>query len=848
MDTEKIVEELNRRFAEPLPEFYKRRVIVWHDAEQEFFDKITEISLANAKIAILTGKNNFTIKKLICADDVSSNYLLYSPLTYESLEDNWLLDIEFYSEKFSADIISMWLEEMKLPQTADFRKAVKLHKKFMQSKERRNKISMQKKLPSSAEEIELAVMAALCGVNDATPTKIIKSVLCENKILQDFTNYEVEKEFWRIVKDFTGYKGNDIGKLATHIFLTALTRTVDKSFFFGQLEKFISPEHQDYCYNFLSDWISEKNIALKKIAECVESQTKLHQRLVNLTVDELVEIEIFPCVNEIILAKLMKAIKDNVADSTAIKTAVEKRRAFAWYDDFKVFFEGLFQVANVLEFDKNHSEGFHKIKPQEIWQEYITDLYKMDSYYRLFHKSYAESLQSYHENLSDIFSDVKDIVENLYVNKFLEEVGLQWSNAVEEQLQTHGRILDLPLQTDFYKSYVKKAESKIYVIVSDALRYEVAAELATELRRETQCKIKLNAVQGIFPTITKFGMAALLPHENLFVKFKNEKLSVLADGESTDSTNRDKILKSANTKSVALKYKDIINLQRAERGALVKGMEVVYIYHDKIDEVGHGDGAIFSACAEAVKEIKNIVRIITNEFGGTNILITADHGFLYTYNPLTEIDKVGKISAGENEVEISRRYAITKKDTVSEYLMPVKFLDGEEKFFAFTPRGSIRIKVKSSAGNFVHGGVSLQEIVVPVIEYHFLRNDSKEYLNNKEKYDKKFVTINLLSSSRKISNVTFSLDFYQKEAVQDNFSPATYQAYFADSAGKKISNIVCIIADKIEKDITARTFRVRFNLKMLEYKSTEIYYLVIADDKGQIVSREKFKIEIAMNV
>lgn len=44
------------------------------------------------------------------------------------------------------------------------------------------------------------------------------------------------------------------------------------------------------------------------------------------------------------------------------------------------------------------------------------------------------------------------------------------------------------------------------------------------------------------------------------------------------------------------------------------------------------------ACDKAISELKNLVRIIVNEFGGTNILITADHGFLYTYSPLKEED------------------------------------------------------------------------------------------------------------------------------------------------------------------------------------------------------------------
>ena len=94
MDIEQIIADLNRRFAEPLPEFYKRRMIVWHDEEKEFVDKIDEIRLNNAKIAILTGINYFSVKKLLAVDDTDSNYLLYSPFAYETLEDNWLLDIE----------------------------------------------------------------------------------------------------------------------------------------------------------------------------------------------------------------------------------------------------------------------------------------------------------------------------------------------------------------------------------------------------------------------------------------------------------------------------------------------------------------------------------------------------------------------------------------------------------------------------------------------------------------------------------------------------------------------------------------------------------------------------------
>ena len=140
---------------------------------------------------------------------------------------------------------------------------------------------------------------------------------------------------------------------------------------------------------------------------------------------------------------------------------------------------------------------------------------------------------------------------------------------------------------------------------------------------------------------------------------------------------------------------------------------------------------------EAMDEIKNMVRIITNEFGGANILITSDHGFLYTYSPLKEDEKVDKSTESDQDIEIGRRYAIMKKGVQPQYLLPVKFLDGNSEYEGFAPRESIRIKMKGGGLNFVHGGISPQEMVVPVIEYHFLRNDSKEYKRNRSQYDTK---------------------------------------------------------------------------------------------------------------
>lgn len=853
MDIDKIIQDLGRRFAAPLPEFYDRRIIFWYDEDNEFGDKLDDISIPDVKVYALTGSNLFDAKRQITRVDKNSNYLVHCPVSYDKLEDDWILDMELYSEEFRADLISIWMDELNVPASATMRKQMKAYRKFFNAKDRRAKFA-KFKAPTTPAQLHLIVMAVLTGAKDAAADDIIRTVLQgapdlkKNEAYQKLVDFGADQAFWGMVAQGTGYSEDepDLGRLMSHLLLSATSRTMPDDYL-GGLGSFISGSHQAWCYDFIYEWLhDDADGSLRRRARRVEAELKLPGRFAKVPLEILADTECFPCINEVLLSRIMADIGNDIIDPDQIRKIADKRRTSAWFDNFENFFNGIVQVANMHTFYKTHASSFHTVEAKKIWKEYTDEYYLMDTYYRRFHLSFQKSLMTSNLLLDDLFKGVVTKVEGLYSNWFLGRLCQNWTNMCADDLEKNGTIAGIPQQESFYRDKVKPCDSRIFVIISDAMRYEVAVELSQQLQTEMQSKVKLSSMQGIFPTITKFGMAALLPHDKLTVEGKGDHVNVLADGMSTDMGNRDAVLKAANPKSVALKYSDLITMKRPERNAAMKGMEVVYIYHDTIDEASHtSDTEVFTACEKAIAEIKNLIRIIIGDYGNGNFYITSDHGFLYTASPLKEVDKVGT-GFSDRVIEYGRRFALSQKGFDSDYLMKVSMVRETSQYEGYAPRENVRIKMSGAGMQFVHGGTSLQEMVVPLIEYHHLRSDYAEYQHNRGKYDTKPVTVALLSASRKISNMIFSLNFYQEEAVGANREAATYDLYFVDKNGQKISDVQKIIADKTNENRQERTFRCSFSLKSQQYKNTENYYLVIADESGlQMPEKIEFTIDIA---
>ncbi len=844
---------LTERFAAPLPEFHNRRIVFWYDEDGEFSEAVDELALPGVILVKLTGRNNFAVKKLLTADDLAGDYLIYDPLNYDrEQKDDWLLDIKLYSEEFRADLVSLQMEELFVEPSSAMRNTMKLYAKFLDNKERKAKLRKIGRTYQTPLQLHIDIMAVLCGLNGGTAQDVIVAVLLaglereSNDALVNIEKFGNIEAFWQLIQRYTGYADADnrpLGEFAAHIFMTALSQTMPASALKG-LERFISDSCRAYCYQLVHEWQrAENSDVLFEICRHVESELRLADRFDKTDISVLLKSDIFPAINESILKRLLAEISEKVIKVDTILEAVENRRTAAWYDLTEGYVESLYYIAKMQEFYLANIRGFHIVEPHMVWKLYTKDAYQMDSHYRHFHYAFGDTLKSPNTILEDALKKCSDVVEGLYHEWYLKELTETWTKAIASDLDTLGYVSEINKQRDFYRKYVSTSVSKgsrVFVVISDALRYEVAAELTEILGHTTKGKATLEAVQAIFPSITKFGMAALLPGKEISA---TDKMEALVDGRTTNDTiKRNTVLNAANPNSVAITYKDLLQMKKQERRDVVVGKDIVYIYHNTIDALGDKlatETKVFEACETAISELTGVIKIIVNDLSGVNIFITADHGFLYTYKPLEESQKASRQTFNGDVYELGRRYALVEPQTSAEYLLPVKMEReiGGLPVKGYAPQDTVRMMVPGGE-NYVHGGISLQEMVVPVIVYKGMRTGYKKYVETQNP------GLSLISESRKVSNLMFSLDFLQTQPVSDKVQPCNYTLNFTDDEGVPVSDLQTVIADRTSANASERVIRVRFTLKSIAFYRNKIYRLCIVN--GTDVPEEvEFRIDIA---
>ena len=383
----------------------------------------------------------------------------------------------------------------------------------------------------------------------------------------------------------------------------------------------------------------------------------------------------------------------------------------------------------------------------------------------------------------------------------------------------------------------------VVVIISDALRYEVAHELAERLERQTRGICELSGRGAPFPSITSLGMASLLPPAPLAI---DDAFRVRWGGELPCATTsqREEILRSACPEARALGYEELLAMTSAERRSSLRDARLVYVYHNAIGRAGEGrQDELCLACDRAIDELVALVALLARELRAANALVCADHGFVYTKEPLGLLDRVSarEVSGGSAFVT-HRRAILAGAGASSDSLLRVRMGasgcgDLPSSLMGFTPRGYLRVAQPGAGEAFVHGGASLQELCVPILRFRNLRRGSRGYV------EAHAARIALLGASRSITVPRVALDIQQLDAVAGKVCPALYEVCFEDASGERLSSSVRVRADRREVNGCAGTISVWLDLTRLPSDGSRDAFLVARDEQGGEVVRERFSLD-----
>ena len=354
--------------------------------------------------------------------------------------------------------------------------------------------------------------------------------------------------------------------------------------------------------------------------------------------------------------------------------------------------------------------------PDEYLERYRNEYYLIDQLYRLSIENYYKISPSI--ILYETIQKVKYALDAHYA-KVCNRINLEWMRCVKES----GGLSSVHAlrQQNFYENQIKPIQKKVVVIISDALRYEVAQELIGALARRKHIA-HLNTAIAMLPTETKFCKPALLPHREL-------RLYSEVDGEQNMGVdNRILNTTAKRTGAICVDYDEVAKYDQVKNREIFKH-PLVYVMHDTIDDKSHGATAkeVANSCRDAINELEMLVHKIHETYNVTEVYITADHGFLFNDQQFEEKDK-HKVT--EPVLESKSRYYLTssadKMPAITKFpLVEVSGMNAENIYVA-VPEGTNRLAAKSGGYMFTHGGASLQEIIIPVIISRQEREDVKQ--------------------------------------------------------------------------------------------------------------------------
>lgn len=829
--------------------FAEHRIVFWHDPDKRFLEELDNLELENVTLLDMTDQSQLAVKKRIEIDESEQQFLLWFPHDAPPKEFDWLLDIRLYSTEFHADFAAITLNTLGIPQLG-LREHIQRRKAFFSTK----RLSALKGLVTEQENeasLDKKMVAVIAGVKTAKTEEILFSLITQyvnqqkdddsdlENTLAMLKRHDLEGVLWDILNQEMGYQAEHptLENLILKLFCTDLSAQADPQKR-EWLEKNVlaTPSGRASALAFMVTWRADRRYkeAYDYCAQQMQDALRPEDQYRLSSPYDLHECETTLSIEQTIIHALVTQLleESTTLDREAFKKLLSERQSKYWCQtrqEYCAIYDALRQAERLLNLRNRHIDGFHYQDSATFWKAYCEELFRFDQAYRLFNE-YALLV---HSKGAMILKSLDDYIEALYSNWYLAELSRSWNKVLEtENRMQEWRIAGVPRQQNFYNEVVKPQFNnpqikRVFVIISDALRYEVAEELGNQINTEKRFTAELRSQLGVLPSYTQLGMAALLPHDEICYQPGSGDI-VYADGLSTSGTpNRDTILKKY--KGMAVKSDDLLKWKNQQGRDLIRDYEVVYIWHNTIDAMGDSastEEKTFEACRNAVVELKDLVTRVINRLHGTRIIVTADHGFLFQQQPLSGQDKTTLQIKPDNTIKNHKRFIIGHQLPADDFCWKGKVADTagvSDNSEFLIPKGIQRFHFSGGA-RFVHGGAMLQEVCVPVLQVKALQKTAAEKQPQRRPVDivKHHPLIKLVNNIDKVS-------LLQTHPVGELYEPRTLNIFIVDNANNVVSGKERICFDSDNNTMEKRVRDVTLKLIGANFNRRNEYWLILED-------------------
>jgi uncharacterized protein (TIGR02687 family) len=772
--------------------FEEHRVIFWHDEKEELKDKFEELALgAIHKLPI--HNNEFFIKHKISREDPEGKYLLYRTGKKPDYTDNWLLDLELAHYEFHTNQEATFLQELGLEYY--FKELVTEHIEFFKNKERRQKLKALLGKDDAHNDIRYKMLAVLFNTPNISLASFIQAHASafndgNDKPERELERYKLDKFYWNLIGTSYKYFSEQptIYDFLLEVFSNVFSLTKSSGL----------TKDAGVLLSVWKDTISYQE-AFQQLSKKIEVDLRVKQLLADARLEDILDHDLFKLIDYRVLSELIEMTVNERVSNEKVNGLIKKRENKYWYAHFKDFYSAIAHAIELISLTRKWAK-VPLPSIEEGAKMYSQQLYLVDYHYRKFIWHYRN------KNQDKFLQALFEKVEKVYSNDWLLTINNHWQALLDGA--DAWPLVPRVSQSRFFKDHVEPVLNKgqrLFVIISDALRFECGYEYIQKVKGENRYDGELEYMLTGLPSYTQLGMAALLPHKTLSLTEGSDKV-MLDEIPAQGLQGRNKILSGyGDYKAVGIQAEDFMKMNSSSEGrAFVKQYDCIYIFHNQIDKTGDDkttEDKVFEAVDRELSYLLDIIKRVAN-MNGTNMIITADHGFIYQHTPIDESDFADIRVEGEVWKE-NRRFIIGKdlKGNASAKHFTGKELNLAGDFDVLIPKSINRHRIRGAGSRFVHGGASLQEVVVPLIKVTKKRQDTI-----------KQVGVDVIQQSNKITTNILSVSFIQTELVTDSIQPRTIRAAIYANDDEILSDQFNYIFDIDEGSERVREVKHRFQL------------------------------------